>query len=577
MLRRMFAGFALSAGLFPPVAAQEAQVWLQVQALPTLGRAQSTVERYAEQFDQVNGYYLGSGWYGIALGPLDPDEADALQDRLVAEGSIPSDSFIVDGSEFGQRFWPAAGVAPQSEAPTPAQVAAEPTDNLRLSIEPPDETPEEARASEALLTEAQREQLQVALQWARVYDGPIDGAYGRGTRTAMAAWQSANGFEATGILTARQRGALLDAYNAILADLGVENVSDAATGIAMAIPLGVVAFAGLEPPFARYDASQDGPAQVLLISQPGDQDRLYGLYEIMQTLEIVPPTGERQRGEAGFTIEGVGPGIVSHTEVGLEGGQIKGFTLVWPTGDEERRTRLLAHMQASFTRLPGVLDPGAGSPGDDQGVDLVSGLEVRQPRATASGFFVDGLGTVVTSAATVATCDEVTIDGVHRATVSVIEPALGLAILKPDEALAPRAVASFQTAVPRIATEVAVAGYPYGGALSQPALTFGTLSDIRGLNGEEEVKRLDLSAQAGDAGGPVFDQGGAVLGMLLPRAGTEGQVLPPEVSYALDAETILAALGEAGIDATTTATMGSVTPERLTRDAAGLTVLVSCW
>ena len=49
-----------------------------------------------------------------------------------------------------------------------------------------------------------------------------------------------------------------------------------------------------EAPFAHYDG-KDG-AQVLLISQSGDGDTLFGLYDIMQTLEIVPPEGERRDG-----------------------------------------------------------------------------------------------------------------------------------------------------------------------------------------------------------------------------------------------------------------------------------------
>ena len=36
--------------------------------------------------------------------------------------------------------------------------------------------------------------------------------------------------------------------------------------------------------------------RVLLISQSGDQGTLFGLYDIMQTLEIVPMEGPRDRG-----------------------------------------------------------------------------------------------------------------------------------------------------------------------------------------------------------------------------------------------------------------------------------------
>jgi hypothetical protein len=205
---------------------------------------------------------------------------------------------------------------------------------------------------------------------------------------------------------------------------------------------------------------------------------------------------------------------------------------------------------------------------------MVSGLEIRQPRLTATGFYVDGEGRVATTEAAVASCERVTLDEVHEAAVVAIGE--GLALLEPLEPLAPRAVAAFQTGVPRIESDVAVAGFPYGGALAQPALTFGTLADIRGLTGEEDLKRLTLAAQPGDAGGPVLDAGGAVLGMLLPRE-EGGTVLPPDTAFVLESEAIVASLRASGVEPETTDASESLAPERLTREAAGLTVLVSCW
>ncbi len=578
MLRRTVAGLALWAAMAGALAAQDGQVWIQVEMLPTLGRAQLSAEGYSEQIpDDVGGYYLGSGWYAVTLGPYSPEEAQAVRDNLITEGVIPSDAVISDGSQFQQQFWPVASAGGTVGASSDNVASAEP-EVPEAGTQPflPDETPEEAQASEAALSQGQKQQLQAALQWAGVYDGGIDGAFGRGTRTAMAAWQAQQGYDATGVLTSRQRSELLGAFNAILDGLGMETVRDEATGIQIDLPMALLRQPVYEPPFARFDPAQEGGPQVLLISQPGDQNRLYGLYEIMQTLEIVPPEGPRERGEAAFVIEGQDPGLHSTTYAWLVDGQIKGFTLVWPAGDEDRRSRLVETMRASFRRLPGVLDPGAGDPGEDQAVDLVSGLQVRRPQGTATGFYVDDRGTVVTTADAVAQCQEVTLDETTTARVAVMDDRLNLAVLQPQAELAPRAVASFLGTAPRIGAEVAVAGYPYGGALARPALTFGTLADVRGLNGEEEVRRLDIATQEGDAGGPVLNEDGSVIGMLLPR-GTGSQVLPENVSYALDAEAIQGMLSQAGVAPTAVQPARSKAPEQLIRDAAGLTVLVSCW
>ena len=101
----------------------------------------------------------------------------------------------------------------------------------------------------------------------------------------------------------------------------------------------------------RPDLS-DLPANVLLISQEGDQTRLYGLFEILQTLEIIPPNGPRDRSENSFEIEGMNGRIHSYAYATLVDGQIKGFALIWPAGDEERRTRRRRRRLARRDQLP---------------------------------------------------------------------------------------------------------------------------------------------------------------------------------------------------------------------------------
>lgn len=561
-----------------PAAAQDG-VWVQVEAQPTLSSAQDRVRDYDARLPDVSGYYLGGGWYGIVLGPYSRADASVLLRQLRQRGAIPGDSFIEDGRGFREQFWPVGVGAATTAQPLPGTLELQ-------NPEPPapapviaeaDETPRQARASEALLSRPEKELLQVALQWAGFYTSTIDGAFGRGTRRAMGEWQVANNHEATGILTTAQRAELLGQYNAVLDGMDLQLVRDNATGIEILIPTGVVEFARYDAPFARFDATGDLPVQVLLISQPGDQTRLFGLYEILQTLEIFPTNGRRERRERSFVIHGVDARVHSYARVVLEGGTIKGYILVWPAGDEDRRARIQQEMTQSFRTIEGVLDPALSQPGEDQAIDLVSGLAVRQPQLSRSGVFITSQGAVLTTTEVLGECDSLTIDTVHEAEVVFRDDRLGLAVLAPQSPLAPIGIAAFQTSVPRLQSEVAVAGYPYGGVLITPALTFGRLMDIRGLNGEDEVKRLALAAGPGDAGGPVFDNGGAVLGMLLPRSDDTGRLLPPDVNFSVDADQIIASLDGAGITVDVTDTLAFMPPETLTRRAAEQTVLVSCW
>ena len=567
-------------------------VYIQLEARTSLNSAQASVRTYADRLQDVSGFALGGGWYGIAIGPFTRAEAERQLQDLRARRAIPVDSYIEPADAYGRQFWPVGANAqrtPQPAAPQPQpqpaqQAQAEPVQQAQAApeaapVQPapvPEETPREARASEAQLTRAERDELQIALQWAGFYQGRIDGAFGGGTRRSMAAWQAENGHDATGILTTRQRDQLLGQYYAVLEGMDLARYADPRAGIAMDLPMGVLEFDRYEAPFAIFRPSGDLQARALLISQPGDLSAMNGLYEVMQTLEIVPLEGERSRDNGGFVIEGANDRIVSHTEVSLRNGQIKGFTLVWPAGDEERRTRVLGLMRASFERTEGVLSAAEVSD-DGQSVDLVSGLKVRTAKATGSGFFIETRGTVLTSSDMVASCERITLNGVYTARVLASDPALGVAVLMPEDRLAPRRVAQFRAGDPRLQSEVAVAGFSFGGVLAAPTLTFGTLEDLRGLGGEEEMKRLALAALPGDVGGPVFDAGGTVLGMLLPRGDEGGRRLPDEVSFAAKGEMILDFLRDNGIQPVARGGTGPMAPEDLTALATDMTVLVGCW
>ncbi|MEO0828889.1 MAG: peptidoglycan-binding domain-containing protein, partial [Pseudomonadota bacterium] len=292
--------------LAPAAAAQ--QVWLQVEAVPTLRQAQARAQSYAGAFPNVGGFRLPSGWYAIALGPYGENVARSELQALKARGLIPRDSFVEETTRFRQQFYPVGATPPVQAAPAPTaetdeQQTAETTPTPDpLPVPYPAEPPGAARASPRLLTEEERKLIQEALQWDGYYTSSIDGAFGRGTRRAMTDWQSEQGFEATGVLTTRQRRKLTDTYQAVFADLGLQSVRDQKAGIEITMPAGKVKRSRLEPPFVHYDG-EDG-VKVLLISQRGDQNTLFGLYDIMQTLEIVPTEGERERKPTSFSITG---------------------------------------------------------------------------------------------------------------------------------------------------------------------------------------------------------------------------------------------------------------------------------
>ena len=232
-------------------------------------------------------------------------------------------------------------------------------------------------------------------------------------------------------------------------------------------------------------------------------------------------------------------------------------------------------MNRSFIRLTGALDPALGS-SDAQAIDMVSGLQVRRPSLSRSGFYVDATGAVITTAEAVQSCTRITLDDEYDATLSQLDETRGVALLRPKERLAPPAIARFSPAVPRLQSEVAVAGYSFEGQLSAPTLTFGRLSDTKGLQGEPDLNRLALETLPGDEGGPVFDDRGHVVGMLLAQP-SGSRKLPDEVRFALTVDAISGVMSQAGLAARQGTETASLAPEDITERGVGMTVLVSCW
>ncbi|MCT8160945.1 trypsin-like peptidase domain-containing protein [Pseudoruegeria sp. SHC-113] len=584
----------LLATCLPMSALAQSTFWLQVEAQPSLREGQERARAYAGAFDNVNGFSLGSGWYAITMGPFSREDAEKLRRELRFENLIPRDAYIVDGSRYRQQFWP-IGANSRSAAAVPLEPQAGEGNTIVLNVpqaEPeaeetapviaviPDETPTEARRSEARLSREEKRELQTALQWEGHYTAAIDGSFGAGTRRAMEAYQSAEGLEVTGILTTAQRATLVETYKSQLAELGLTRVIDDTALIEIDLPLGLVALDRYQAPFAHYTATDgESPITALLISEPGTPETLAGLFDVMQTLDIVPLSGERKLSRNAFTIEGEGAEIRSYTHVRHEDGLLKGFTLVWPTGDDKRYARVVEAMKSSFTPFGNRAMPQSlGLSREDQQVDLLAGLEIRKPSRARSGFYIDAEGTVLTTAEAVAACEQVTLDESLLASVSFTDEVLGIAVLKPEERLAPIAYADFSALPPRLRSEVAVAGYSYEGLLGAPTLTFGTLDDLKGLQGEASQQRLALAALPGDIGGPVFDAGGAVVGILLPQPEAGGRQLPEGVAFSASASAISEALTAKGLrPRTASGVEGQMHPEDLSGLAADMTVLVSCW
>lgn len=553
----------------PGAVAQET-AWVQIESYPAEETARARAAAYAAEFPNVQ-VFRGGGWHAIVLGPYAPDEAAGVLSDLRRAGRVPRDAFITDGASF-------ADEAALVEPPSTAVTAVEPAPLVEAPTEAPDETLSQARASEAELTKDDRMALQEALKWNGFYASTIDGAFGKGTRSSMAAWQEANGFEATGVLTTLQRATLTANHAADLAEFGFETITEPEAGIEITLPMSLVQFDHYEPPFVHYAEKNGSGLRIMLISEPGGAQALAGLYDILQTLEVVPPTGNRSLKDTSFTIEAASDSVQSLAFAQTKDGLVKGYLVVWNPGDAERMARILPALQASFRAVGSkALDPGLVPMEASARAGMLAGLELRQPKLVASGFFVDAKGHVATALATVATCTKVTIGAETEATVIAQDDARGIALLAPKAALSPLGFAALTSASPRPGADVAVAGYSYGAQLPAPVLTFGSFDAATSPDGTAGMALLTAPVIAGDMGGPVLDMAGAVVGIVLPAASGAAKVLPQGAAQAADAASLSTLLQGAGLQGATNANATALSPDAMNAAAEGMTVQVSCW
>lgn len=580
------------------VRAQSAQ-FIQVEAQPDIRSARQRARDFARSFSGVRAFRTSTGWYAISFGPYGADEAQAELDRLVRRGVIPEDSFLADGNAYISQVWPADANAGATGAAIVASAATVGGQSGSVTVtgssqsndtggqsnntvtvaqaDTPEETPAQARALERSLSREEKMAIQEALIWTGDYESAIDGAFGSGTRRAIAQYQDRMGYDNTGYLTTRQINELTGNYIATVARLGFEVMRDDAAGIEVKAPTAMVEFARYEPPFVHYDPRPGQKVRMLLISQEGNRNTLSALYDIMETLEIVPLEGYRVKKSDFFVLSGRNANLVSYTYARHDGGLIKGFTLIWPPEMDDPMERVAVAMFNSLGSSGNyALDDTLGGGAEDS-IDLVSGLEIRRPDRTASGVYVSDGGAVLTDAGNIAGCGRITVAPDHKMTVAWTDAATGLALLTPEEQLEPMAFARFGMDEPRLRDRVVVSGFSYGGTLGAPTQTWGTLEDKVGLSGEAVLVRLSIDVLPGDFGGPVFDDKGRVVGLLRLRDDSGSRVLPQDVQFATKTGAILAALSASGYTVETTDLPIVEDTIALTELAYAVTAEISCW
>ena len=527
--------------------AQERNYWVQLETHDTLESALESARELSDDVRGLRGIRTKEGKFVLAVGRFEFSEARSTRIALANAGAIPVTSRVNGDIDVAGYFWPSGrsntggGQAPLSAAD---------------------------------FDEGERLAYQTALSWFNDYDGEIDGIFGSGTRGAIASFQESHGFNPTGQLTRAQSALLLNLYNAETAKVRLEVLEDEALGISIEIPRTLVRFAGYNSPVAHYEPVSEHGMTLYLLSMEGNDASLEAMRDLLLSSDFLPGEREHRLERQQFWISGTDEVTSSFAHGQLNGNRLKGFAANWNHEHDEIMQRILKAMQASFRELhEGTLDPELTQEAPEFTMEMLASLPRPMVRKSASGFYVDETGRVATTASAVAQCDAIQVGSGEPMTVVASDPDLEVAILEPKNPLRPISHAGTDDIGRSRGSSITVSGYSYGGELGFPTATRGAWIGDDIVTGNPDLRLIEAPVLPGDAGGPVMDDTGVVLGMLRPPLASD-RALPDEVHHLVAAPAVWRL---AAVEPTTAAELPGLDAVDVARHAQEMTVLVRCF
>lgn len=228
---------------------------------------------------------------------------------------------------------------------------------------------------------------------------------------------------------------------------------------------------------------------------------------------------------------------------------------------------------------------GDGKPGS------VAKAEPAQPAtkpparsSSGSGIVLSRDGYVLTNQHVVRQCDAYeVIDGNRRlkAALQAVDTTNDLALLTVKEEFQAAALMR-KDAAPKLGEAVTVVGYPLVGVLgTSPSVGFGHVAATAGLRGNPAHMQISVPIQRGHSGGPVFDQAGNVIGVVVSKldalkvAQRIGD-LPQNINFAIRGDTVRSFLEAQNVNFTASDASAKLENTEIASRGAAVTVRVRC-
>lgn len=206
---------------------------------------------------------------------------------------------------------------------------------------------------------------------------------------------------------------------------------------------------------------------------------------------------------------------------------------------------------------------------------------------SGSGFVVNAKGVALTALHVVDSCSSIVaameMGKFLPATLLVPLPHSDLAIIQLAEKTEPYNHVIFRDSItPEVGKNSYSMGFPLPGLLSQTGnFTHGNISALNGTRNHPHFFQTTNPIQAGNSGGPLFDDNGLLIGMVsykmdwLTTAFKSGDV-PENISFALKGRLLMDRLKTYGVSYTKKTRQNSISPEKLFKTNRNNVVTIRC-
>lgn len=203
--------------------------------------------------------------------------------------------------------------------------------------------------------------------------------------------------------------------------------------------------------------------------------------------------------------------------------------------------------------------------------------------STGTGFFISSQGHLVSNAHVVKGCSRAQVryglSEFQDASIVARDASNDLAILKTD--IRPQAVAALRPGV-RVGENIAAYGFPLSGLLSSGGnFTVGNVSAISGMRDDTRFIQISAAVQPGNSGGPVLDQSGNVVGVVVSKLDVIKLAditsdIAQNVNFAIKTSVLASFLETTGVGFGSAAQSGALAPADLAERGKQISALIRC-